>query len=265
MKELIAENNNKRHALTKQNQLYYEDILLYLRLRGGWRYQEQQIEEILLVILDDLLSAQADNITALDYFGKHPQQLADAMLVEIKPSTWSERLSAFLYAYAPFLLFFILMTFIQTEPAINFGKLLFVLVTLVLLISILLLLIRRSIYSKKIKFEKVVLYGVSSLRMMGLLLAMIYFPPFFVVSFNNLTSILIISLILVIGCYFSFNNKESLLRPYFPLLLLGCLLAYAYRVSMLQGWLDSLTGTIITIGLLVIGLILSTKTVLRKK
>ncbi|SOC32031.1 hypothetical protein BTH160X_60445 [Brochothrix thermosphacta] len=56
-----------------------------------------------------------------------------------------------------------------------------------------------------------------------------------------------------------------MLRPYFPLLLLGCLLAYAYRVPMLQGWLDSLTGTIITIGLLVIGLILSTKTVLRKK
>lgn len=63
---LIEENNRKRELLTPENEKYYDDMLIYIRLQ--WRLSEQQSEEVLMEILDHLLHGQEEGKTAKDMF-----------------------------------------------------------------------------------------------------------------------------------------------------------------------------------------------------
>lgn len=79
--ELVKLNNEKRELLTEENEKYYTDILLYVRMQ--WRLSEKQSEELLLEILDHLLDAQAENKTAQEVFGDNPYQFAHELIEEI--------------------------------------------------------------------------------------------------------------------------------------------------------------------------------------
>ena len=49
-KQLIEENNRKRNLLNPENNHYYSDMLIYIRLNLS--LSEQQSEEVLLEMLD---------------------------------------------------------------------------------------------------------------------------------------------------------------------------------------------------------------------
>ena len=55
-KQLIEENNRKREQLTPENEKYYGDMLIYIRLQLS--LSEQQSEEVLMEMLDHLLDGQ---------------------------------------------------------------------------------------------------------------------------------------------------------------------------------------------------------------
>ena len=55
-KLLIEENNKKRKLLTKENEAYYDDLLVYIRLQ--LTLSEQQSEEVLMEMLDHLIEGQ---------------------------------------------------------------------------------------------------------------------------------------------------------------------------------------------------------------
>lgn len=87
--ELIHLNNEKRKLLTEENEVYYTDLLIYLRTQ--WRLSEQQTEEILMEMLDHLLDAQNEGKSAKDIFGEEPIKFADSLIKEISnedPRNW---------------------------------------------------------------------------------------------------------------------------------------------------------------------------------
>lgn len=84
-KELIALNNEKRRDLTEENEQYYDDMLVYIRLSSG--KSEQQTEEILVELLDHILQAQAEGRTAKVVFGDDLEAYCKELIEEIPEET----------------------------------------------------------------------------------------------------------------------------------------------------------------------------------
>jgi len=80
-KKLIEENNIKRESLNPENQAYYSDLLIYIRLK--FSLSEQQSEEVLMEMLDHLLDGQNAGKTAKDIFGDDPRGFADEIIEQI--------------------------------------------------------------------------------------------------------------------------------------------------------------------------------------
>jgi len=80
-KKLIEENNLKRERLTPQNEAYYSDLLLYIRLQ--FSLSEQQSEEVLMELLDHLLDGQKVGQTAVEIFGDDPKRFADQLIEQL--------------------------------------------------------------------------------------------------------------------------------------------------------------------------------------
>jgi uncharacterized membrane-anchored protein len=77
-KKLIEENNRKRECLTPENEAYYSDLLIYIRLQ--FTLSEQKSEEVLMELLDHLLDGQKAGKTAKEIFGDDPKGYADEMI-----------------------------------------------------------------------------------------------------------------------------------------------------------------------------------------
>lgn len=86
--QMIEENNQLRQRLNDENKAYYNDLLLYLRFQSVSR-DEAQIESFLLAVLQDILAAQKDGLSAVDYLGKEPKEVADAFLAEVPRNFWA--------------------------------------------------------------------------------------------------------------------------------------------------------------------------------
>lgn len=82
MSNLIKENANLQKQLQGANKRYYEDLLVYVHLNSMAK-NERQTEEMLLGILQDILEAQQNGVSAQDYFGKNPQPIADELLKQL--------------------------------------------------------------------------------------------------------------------------------------------------------------------------------------
>jgi uncharacterized membrane-anchored protein len=85
--ELIKRNNELRELLTPENKAYYEKILLYMRTYGIF-YDDLEIEQHLMVILQDLLEAQKHGESAESFFGKNPKEMMDEMKKQLDRPSW---------------------------------------------------------------------------------------------------------------------------------------------------------------------------------
>lgn len=79
--ELIALNNEKRTQLTSENEAYYSNVLIYVRLKI--QLSEHQSEEILMEVLDHLIDAQAEGKTARDVFGTDSISYAQSLIEQL--------------------------------------------------------------------------------------------------------------------------------------------------------------------------------------
>lgn len=86
MSNLIDQNTELRKQLNDKNEQYYNDFLLYVRSRS-FSKNEQQTEIMLINILQDILEAQQNGVSAQEYFGNEPKQIADELIKEI-PNDW---------------------------------------------------------------------------------------------------------------------------------------------------------------------------------
>ncbi|QQN86536.1 DUF1129 family protein [Bacillus toyonensis] len=89
--EMIKVNNEKRKLLTKENELAYGNILVYIRCSN---VPEQQSEELLLEILDHLLESQKEGKTAYDIFGDDLQAYCDELITALPKQTMFEKIAS---------------------------------------------------------------------------------------------------------------------------------------------------------------------------
>ena len=71
--QMIEENNQLRQRLNDENKAYYNDLLLYFLFQSV-SLDDAQIESFLLDVLQDILAAQKDGLSAVDYFGKESKR-----------------------------------------------------------------------------------------------------------------------------------------------------------------------------------------------
>src|SRR5699024_7312494 len=103
---LIKQNNQLREQLTGENEKYYSDLLLYMRLNSFMKDQAA-IESNLLEILQDIIDAQREGMTAEQYFGKNPNVLADELLHQV-PKKVGEVFKLVLYFVGAYMCFALL-------------------------------------------------------------------------------------------------------------------------------------------------------------
>lgn len=117
--ELIKTNRQLQKSLNSENAKFYNDLLLYTRYQSIGR-DEQVIETQLLGILQDLLEAQNDQMSAEQYFGKNVKAIIDDLLSEIPRSGWcllrDMLLGIVCYAGA-----FLLVALINAEQVLDLG------------------------------------------------------------------------------------------------------------------------------------------------
>lgn len=99
--EMIEANNQLRVQLNTKNKNFYENILVYIRIEGLTR-DENKMEVQLLNILQDIIDTQNDGLTAEEYFGKNPKELADEILLAMPSNIW-EGVKLALYIVAAYI------------------------------------------------------------------------------------------------------------------------------------------------------------------
>lgn len=82
VKDLQKQNKELREKLNEENIIYYEKLLVYIRYASYGVYIDEEIEETCLSILQDLIEAQEEGLTAEEFFGDNPKKAADGLLEE---------------------------------------------------------------------------------------------------------------------------------------------------------------------------------------
>lgn len=170
MEPLIEKNNQLREKLTRENQKYYEKLLVYLRVKGK---DEVATEAVLLEILQDMLEAQAEGQTAKQYFGTDPKGAADELLAEInadRKENLKEKssLSVFIFCLLT------LLAFMHTE--INVIEYIIEMVGMIILLNITLTLLGNDAF-KRVPWRSYLGMGVAFIVYVSVLLLSDHFTP----------------------------------------------------------------------------------------
>lgn len=160
---LIKQNNERRKLLNEENMAYYENLLVYIRTSPF--KDDQATEEVLVELLEHLLSAQQDGKTAEDVFGKAPKELADEIIAGLPNEKPAKTAALMAEIIAQFLGVFIaitgMVTIIGGEPkTIHIGSTLLLVavqtVGILLLIAFLLKLLKSDAFKQNPKSKKMI-------------------------------------------------------------------------------------------------------------
>ncbi|SFG48930.1 DUF1129 family protein [Sporolactobacillus nakayamae] len=195
LKQLVSNNNEKRKLLTKENENYYDDMLVYIRLKS--KASEQESEEILMELLDHLIEGQKDGKTAAHIFGNDPKGYADELISELPKETFRTRLPFFSMLAGTFItwyllgrgIFFLIAGFFTAlETNVYLGTVLietlYWLTFAFFIIWFILHLIERSLFNKKSTLLKtMIIGGIVGALGSGIGFALMHFLPNFGPSF----------------------------------------------------------------------------------
>lgn len=248
--ELMIERNNQlREELTTENKTYYEQLLLYIRTAGLF-YDDHEIESLLLQILQDILSAQNDGQSAVEFFGKSPQLAADEMINNLGKASWKETLKLVGLVFGISFFFTIMDALSAPGKGINLlvliqnGLLSFLLVGMVFFV------IHKSIYTK-IKTGKVVSYLLLWFFFVfvigSFILIQLFTPSLLTVHLSNLSGILVISILLIgMTVWVLSRNKQDRQgwRPFIPFIYIMGLIGIGARLPLTEDWMASSRGKI---------------------
>ncbi|XRJ98281.1 hypothetical protein ACPBEI_06050 [Latilactobacillus sakei] len=152
IKALIQKNNQLRLALNTENRQFYNDLLLYMRCQSITR-NEEIVEKQLLVILEDILDAQQDHLSAESYFGKNVKTIADELLAGIPRDFWG-MMRFLLLGMGAYIIAFSLPSLLSHDAYFDIGTILLVASYFVILSGLLFRNIGKTIYTAKINYTK---------------------------------------------------------------------------------------------------------------
>lgn len=242
-KELIETNAVLQESLTKENEKYYGNLLIYIRIMAFFR-DVKKSEELLLEVLRDILDAQEQGLSAEEYFGENPKKVADDIIKQL-PINLLDTVKIILIALASYSIFSILPKIIFPDEDLDIGSLLISGFYWTVMVSFALWLLGISLYRFKDKLSKLVL-----LLLVGLGVSVGFYISFVVsTSFKvNLSGNLgIVTIILISGIvlYLFYKEKDKKLwAPFLPFIVTYGILGILTRIDIFSELLSSKEGKI---------------------
>ncbi|MCL1631712.1 DUF1129 family protein [Sporolactobacillus sp. CPB3-1] len=195
-KQLILENNEKRKLLNKENKKYYDDMLVYIRLKS--KASERESEEILMELLDHLIDGQQSGKTAADIFGDDPRGYADELICELPKENLISRLPFFGFLAANFIAWFLITRGVillilgyfmavndMVHPAAALIVIIYWLIYALLMVWFIFRILEQSLFKKKKTFLKqMIAAGIIVAAGIGLGFTLMHFLPALGPSFS---------------------------------------------------------------------------------
>lgn len=233
---LIKQNNQLRAQLTGENEKYYSDFLLYMRLNSFMKDQAA-IESNLLEILQDVIDAQREGLTAEQYFGKNPHILADELLHQV-PKKVGEVFKLVLYFVGAYMFFALLPSMISINPSIDIGNLILTGLYIGIVVLVGLKYLGRTIYGGRVTETKnwelfLKLWLVIMIGLVPMIFIQMYVTTPLQVTVGNKLGIGIILFWLVIAMIIFFKQSEK--RTVLPLAVFSLFLGILGIMTRLPG------------------------------
>lgn len=253
-KELIETNAVLQESLTKENEKYYGNLLIYIRIMAFFR-DVKKSEELLLEVLRDILDAQEQGLSAEEYFGENPKKVADDIIKQL-PINLLDTVKIILIALASYSIFSILPKIIFPDEDLDIGSLLISGFYWAIMIIFALWLLGISLYRFKDKLSKLVL-----LLLVGLGVSVGFYISFLIstpLKVNLIGNLGIVTIILISGLilYLFYKEKDKKIWvPFLPIVLTSAILGILTRIDIFSELLSSKEGKIgvgVILGILLI-------------
>ncbi|WP_148229472.1 hypothetical protein [Carnobacterium sp. 17-4] len=252
--ELIETNAVLQESLTKENEKYYGNLLIYIRIMAFFR-DVKKSEELLLEVLRDILDAQEQGISAEEYFGENPKKVADDIIKQL-PINLLDTVKIILTALASYSIFSILSEIIFPDESLDIGSLLIRGFYWAIMVIFALWLLGISLYRFKDKLSKLVLLLLVGLGVsVGFYISFLISTPLKVNLSGNLG---IVTIILISGLilYLFYKEKDKKIwAPFLPIVLTSAILGILTRIDIFSELLSSKEGKIgvgVILGILLI-------------
>ncbi|WP_440896713.1 hypothetical protein ACS127_01490 [Amphibacillus sp. Q70] len=223
-KEYREATNKIEQQFNEENKEYFEELRSYF-LFSSLLYDETSMNEQIFSIAQDLLEAQENGESALNFFGHQPKAMADEIVQQLKPSSWKERLQLIgIIVGITWLTSF--MTDFSSHGPVTINSLKYLLLTLLttLMVGGTFKLMKMSSFKKKTKANKVKEFlgiWLFFLVYIGLGILIFMFTPnvmSFVIPYP--TDLIIIGSVSLLGLIAILVQKEPTFYP-FSLMIIG--------------------------------------------
>lgn len=247
--KIIEQNNQLREKLREENKKYYEQLLVYIRSAGLF-YDDYEVENLLLQILQDIISAQEDGQSAEEFFGKSPQLAADELIHNLGKSSRKEilKLAGLIFGISSF--FELLSALASPDRGINLLVLIIYGLLSFLFVEIVFFIIHKSIYTKIIRGKVasfLFTWLICSLMIGSFILIEIFIPPLLTVYLSNYLGIFIISILLIGSVILAFIRSKKDGRmwwPFLPFIWILGIIGIASKLPVTENWMSSSDGKI---------------------
>lgn len=260
IKKMITQNNQLREKLTNENKVYYENLLLYLRFEGIMR-DEEKIEAFLLEVLQDILLAQQDGISAKSYFGKEPKVIADDFLVTLPRSLW-EGIKLFLLVLVSYAGSSILPSLTTTGKPIDIGIMLITSIYAFIVIMasfkyLASIIYKLTVFIKHKVIRLLVLWVVLMVILAPVLLINFWVHTPFKINVNGVLGIVIIMVLWLIGLFFYLRIADKKFwTPFVFVAFVFGVMGIAARLPYLATFINVKSGRYVYAGLMIFTMVI---------
>lgn len=256
MEKRIEEiNADLQKKLSIENEKYYGNLIVYVRTKAIIRDTEKA-ENLLLEILQDILEAQNKGISAEDYFGKNPKQIADEIIKNL-PINLLDTLKLGLIALISYLIFTFLPAMLTPEKGIDVGTIIIGGLFISLISLMILWLFGITLYSSHAKFNKVLLIAFTSCGFLGAFSILSFVSTPWVIKIGNTTGIILILLIAALLTYLFYQEKDKKIwLPFIPILSCMAVGGILLRIEYFSKIINTDAGKITLAVVLIIATIL---------
>ncbi|WP_416176511.1 hypothetical protein [Clostridium sp.] len=260
-KELVNTNNELCEKLTSENKKYYEDLLVYIRTAGLF-YDDYEIENLLMQILQDIMCAQDNGESAEDFFGKSPKIAANELIHNLGKSSKKETLKLVGLVFGISSLFTLMSALSSQGKGINVIVLILNALLSFLFVKIVFIIVHKSIYTKVTnkKLSFVLFLWLPITIAIGLYVFIeLFTPPILVIQLQDTMKIFIIAILLIVSTTFIFiHNKRNgnMWSPFLPFIWILGAIGICQNVPLTRNWMASSNGKIITTTLTILGAII---------
>ena len=243
--------------LNEVNDQYYGDLISYVRLKTMTR-DSRQVEELLLEILQDIIEAQQKGVSAVDYFGKNPQQIADEILQNLSFNWW-DTLKNTLTIMGYFILFAALPSLLLPTTEIDLGKFMLSALAGAVVIFVVMSVLGTTIYQTKqrSKLKKGLFFLVVGLGFSAVVAIFVFLKTPLVMRLSNTLGIALILVVLTaLAILFAKQEEKQLWLMFIPLLLVSALGGILSRIEPFATFFRSERGTITLVVALLLAFVL---------